>query len=233
MKKVILFTAVFALSALLAAPAMARLKDSRHNLGETGDYNYRASNISQICVFCHTPHNPVQNVPLWNRNAPTQTLAANFKAYTASVTVSQKDRVGLAADSISLFCLSCHDGGNGLWALVKNQGTTDAGKTNTRVLNATRTNIGGGTGNLTNDHPVNIRISGARSGDADNWQSDATITSNQLRLFRSTGARTSGSDLASDYVECASCHDPHRTEYGKFLRKSNASSSLCLTCHNK
>lgn len=34
-------------------------------------------------------------------------------------------------------------------------------------------------------------------------------------------------------VECGSCHDPHRTTNGTFLRISNAASALCTTCHDK
>lgn len=40
-----------------------------------------------------------------------------------------------------------------------------------------------------------------------------------------------GDDLPR--VECASCHDPHNTTNGTFLRRTNAGSGLCLTCHNK
>jgi predicted CXXCH cytochrome family protein len=32
-------------------------------------------------------------------------------------------------------------------------------------------------------------------------------------------------------VQCTSCHDPHRDQYGKFLVKDNTSSALCLECH--
>ncbi len=34
-------------------------------------------------------------------------------------------------------------------------------------------------------------------------------------------------------VECATCHNVHDNTSGTFLRMSNASSALCLTCHNK
>lgn len=226
MKKVLLLTAAIA---LLAVPAMAGIRTSRHNLSSSGIYTYRTNNISQICVFCHTPHNPVKNVPLWNRNDPTSTA---FKLYTASATISTGNKISaIDSNAISLFCLSCHDGSNGLWALVKNQGTNDTGKTatGTNRVGATRTNIGADQ-NLTNDHPVNVRLGAAAADTNDvstNWNDETYVTgaSGKLRLFR-IGAN-------SDYVECASCHDPHKTENKKFLRKSNASSNLCLTCHNK
>lgn len=34
-------------------------------------------------------------------------------------------------------------------------------------------------------------------------------------------------------VECATCHEPHNTANGTFLRIANAASALCTTCHNK
>ncbi len=226
MKKVLLLTAAIA---LLAVPAMAGIKTSRHNLGSTGDYSYRATNgVTQICVFCHTPHNPQRNVPLWNRTDP-QSVA--FKEYTGSATFASGNKVaGMDGDSISLFCLSCHDGSNGLWAKVKNGGIEAGASPAGRLsITATRTNIGAGQ-DLTNDHPVNVRLGTARDGhagggDSANWQTPANVLTNGLRLFK-IGAN-------SDYVECASCHDPHKTDNTKFLRKSNASSSLCLTCHLK
>ena len=36
-----------------------------------------------------------------------------------------------------------------------------------------------------------------------------------------------------DQVECATCHNPHDGQFGNFLRVTNATSGLCLTCHNK
>lgn len=227
MKKVLLLTAAIA---LFAVPAMAGIKTSRHNLGETGDYTYRATGgVTQICVFCHTPHNPQRNVPLWNRNDPT-TMA--FKRYSGSATMSLDNTAGsIAASSISAFCLSCHDGSNGLWAKVKNRPEGDPTNTTGLSINSTRTNIGAGA-DLSNDHPVNVRLgtaidAHAGGGDSANWNEATYVTAaaNQLRLFVGSAGQ--------DYVECASCHDPHKTVNGKFLRKSNKSSSLCLTCHKK
>ncbi|MBI3593131.1 MAG: hypothetical protein HY099_06610 [Nitrospirae bacterium] len=39
--------------------------------------------------------------------------------------------------------------------------------------------------------------------------------------------------MFSGRVECPSCHDPHDPSRNTFLRKSNAGSALCLTCHIK
>ncbi|MCK9474141.1 cytochrome c3 family protein [Sulfurimonas sp.] len=34
-------------------------------------------------------------------------------------------------------------------------------------------------------------------------------------------------------ITCASCHDPHNKRWPKYLRRTNAGSELCFTCHNK
>ena len=34
-------------------------------------------------------------------------------------------------------------------------------------------------------------------------------------------------------VECATCHEPHNSGNGTFLRIANTASALCVTCHNK
>lgn len=227
MKKVLLLTAAIA---LLAMPAMAGIKETRHNLGMTGDYTYRATGgVTQICVFCHTPHNSVMNILLWNRSMPSGT----FQMYTSSGSFSSGNKKSaLDTNSISLFCLSCHDGSVALSAKLKNN--PEAAPTGLPGRVSRRTNLGGTDGtdvDLRNDHPVNVRLGVAieqhyGGGDTAKWAAIADFPGNGLRLFKIGNS--------SDYVECASCHDPHSNAYGRrFLRKSNGSSSLCLTCHKK
>ncbi len=234
MKKALLLTTMVV---LLAAPAMAlNIKTSKHNLGTTqteAAYG-QAAGTSQICIFCHTPHNAVQNIPLWNRSNPS---GAGFATYTASpsLNIDAADRGTISGDSISLFCLSCHDGAAALATRVANR----AGQTLTEdVAMRSYAAIGSaGSSSLTNDHPVNFSYAGVTAGadrgsDAD-FNDGAIIVG--IKFFRST---KSGS-AKTDYVECASCHDPHGTNNGsgvrvaKFLRKTNDSSSLCLSCHKK
>jgi predicted CXXCH cytochrome family protein len=51
------------------------------------------------------------------------------------------------------------------------------------------------------------------------------------RAVTLAGDATSG--FYQPFVECASCHDPHTDVNPTFLRRSNAQSAVCLTCHNK
>lgn len=221
--------------ALLAMPAMAGIKQTRHNLGATGDYTYRVTDsagVTQICVFCHTPHNAERNILLWNRTMSSGT----FQMYTSSGSFSSGNKkTAMDANSISLFCLSCHDGSVALSAKIKNNPEASLGYAGLPGRVSRRTNIGGSSDgsdiDLRNDHPVNVRLGIAieqhyGGGDTAKWGTPAAVATDGLRLFKI------GNN--SDYVECASCHDPHSNAFGRrFLRKSNSSSSLCLTCHKK
>jgi predicted CXXCH cytochrome family protein len=71
----------------------------KHNLTPTG------ANTGEICAFCHTPQGSEDTVsaPRWNR---TLTTLSSYRAYS-----SLGSAVPDAAGSISMACLSCHDGG--------------------------------------------------------------------------------------------------------------------------
>lgn len=222
MKKGLMLTA---LVVLFAVPAMAAIKNTKHNLGTTGDYTYKSSNETQICVFCHTPHNATQNIPLWNRSNP----AGPFSQYTASPTlnISNAGKGAIGTKSISRFCLSCHDGVTGLAAGVVNQPngaiTMDASGANIKG----KANLGT---DLTNDHPVNFNYATVAGIDG-TIRAQATAEANGARFFKDMDAKDgSGNNM----LECGSCHDVHGTAgIRKFLRRSNDSSGLCLACHAK
>ncbi len=243
MKKILLLTA---LVVLFAVPVMAAsgIKSSKHNLGSTGKdaYTvYRATTETQICVFCHTPHNATQNVPLWNRNNPA---AGGFSLYTSSPTlnIATADRGALTPQSISLFCLSCHDGTAGaISSRIVNEpnGAILKGAAEFGLSGVTgRTNLGT---NLSNDHPVNFSIDlvisgGTRGSDSTvRARADMAGGNGGLNFFNGGTGKTGPN---GSYIECGTCHNPHGTVVGgvmvkKFLRKTNDSSSLCLTCHIK
>lgn len=96
---------------------------------------------------------------------------------------------------------------------------------------------------LRNDHPVGVTYPAANP----DFQA-GTVVSGNLRFFDTSGNGRPDKneirfyDTGDGYeVECASCHDPHGVPSGgpaspflpAFLRVSNASSALCLSCHNK
>lgn len=138
------------------------------------------------------------------------------------------------------------------WIWTGLGGTQTAGGPNSLPEDGRITNL---TQDLRGQHPISIEYPkyGAKNFDPMFYTPNATHASqaryfdengnsklddNEVRLYVTNG----GTDV---FVECASCHNPHGTEaptgqagadginYNTFLRKSNNSSSLCLTCHIK
>lgn len=86
--------------------AASGIAGSRHNLGSLGKFlTTETVATTEICVFCHTPHHTntaVSPTPLWNR----VNQAGTYTAYGPTIGGSNITSVG----SVSLACLSCHDG---------------------------------------------------------------------------------------------------------------------------
>lgn len=169
---------------------------------------------SQICVYCHVPHNASTSVrPLWNHALDATTVWEAGTNYWAT----SYNETGLSAPSgVSLQCLSCHDG---VIAIDAYGGATGG----VFMPTAEPANL---TTDLKNDHPVSVTYPNA------NLPSGSKFNANP------TGVKVSfGGTLK---VECASCHDPHNSVVattgagiGKFLRVKKEGSSICLACHNK
>lgn len=164
---------------------------------------------TEVCIFCHTPHNASTTLPvvLWNHAATTATYQL-YQSATLQGTVSQPSGVSKA-------CLSCHDGTVAVNAL---QGGT---------LGTAQFVSGGarlGT-NLQSHHPVSVTYRndldpGLRTPTGSNIASGSV----SLPLF---GTATPFS------VECGSCHNVHDPANAPFLRVANTNSQMCTTCHLK
>ncbi|MBI5453058.1 MAG: hypothetical protein HY956_00350 [Deltaproteobacteria bacterium] len=153
-----------ALDTYLAGDAATGIAGSRHNLGGLS-MHISSQATTEICVFCHTPHhtNTTNNMkPMWNRSALSIT---SFTAYgtTASFSTISNTDIG----SVSLACLSCHDGVTTFDNIVNapgrggvTQGGSDRGYefllTGILVsdfMTASRLVVGV---DLSNDHPVSV-----------------------------------------------------------------------------
>lgn len=159
-------------------PASAGIADTKHNLGTSANSNTDAVNkfsgTTEICVFCHTPHGAetAAIVPLWNRTAPTTTTYQTYDSLgTGSMTLDGK--VALNVGSISIACLSCHDGVTSMSAVINAPGSGTAGDTIWQggTWAGARNTGGGVTGglmtgiaaigpDLRNDHPIGIQYGG-------------------------------------------------------------------------
>ncbi len=149
---------------------------------------------------------------------------------------------------VSLACLSCHDGTIAFDALRNLPGSggydsapAAAGVTNWTFTNATNKMMPAsritalGT-DLTNDHPIAMTYSDARSpssgSDSETSGFQNTTTASNGRVWVTNSTLNTQLPLYDGRVQCASCHDPHRTTT-TFLRVDNGESKLCRTCHRK
>jgi predicted CXXCH cytochrome family protein len=198
--------ALGALAPGAAAPVFAEsIVNSRHNLSVSGPGAVKAASESQVCIFCHTPHDASGEAPLWNRSAS----ASTYLTYASSTALAAPGQPSGA----SKLCLSCHDGTIAL-GMVRSPATAIP-MAGSATLPAGASRLGT---DLSDDHPVSFAFDQAlssRKGDLVN----PSLLTGAVRL-----------DQAGN-LQCTSCHDAHDDRYGKFLVVQNGSSALCLTCH--
>lgn len=177
---------------MFSTSSWAGIADTKHNLGSSGGGPNSFDATGEICVFCHTPHgaDTSANPPLWNRVLPESNT---FTTYD-SLGTSTLDGEVLGVGSVSIACLSCHDGTQAMNTMINAPGSgnfdpagftlagawTGATATATPVgsLNyatASIVNIGK---DLQNDHPIGIEYGGGGCDDAGTAvNSDCTSTS--------------------------------------------------------
>jgi predicted CXXCH cytochrome family protein len=220
---------VFSIIVILAIGASymvyaSNVANTKHNLGITGPagrafYLTAGTNGDDVCVFCHTPHKAdATSKPLWNRN---YTSTAGFTMYSSStidMTIENQPQ------TVSLACLSCHDGTTAFDALLNwpGSGSTDPGdwawNGGNDKIDSARTSYMGK--DLSNDHPISITY-------------DDSVAEFQSKTGNYVNQNGNNLPLYAGRVECGTCHNPHDDQYGTFLRASNAGSDMCLTCHIK
>lgn len=183
-------------------------------VGSKHDLSTRYGNVDgQVCIFCHTPHQATASIagPLWNHAASTATSYTTY-TNTSGVTAGQPGTMSVA-------CLSCHDGTVAVGSIINN-GTrgaavytaTDIDFDSTgKMLPINPAYVGT---DLSNDHPVGVVYPVAST------------------KFVAVGSLV-GPKLYGGNVECASCHRVHTPTYVPFLRMSNTASALCVACHIK
>ena len=208
---------------LLAAGSLslsAAITGTKHDLSSTGPG--AKTNVTQTCVFCHTPHGAAVagTAPLWNK---TTTATTGFTMYSSATLSGTVDATPTGA---SMACFTCHDGTQAVGNIINlPNGTASVTYTAGGGVNATGF-IASGTGllgkDLTNDHPVAITYQ--QNLDA-SLVNPTAFAANTVRLFPTNA---NGSK-----VQCASCHDVHNNTNAPFLRVSMTNSALCTACHIK
>jgi len=222
-KALLVFAAVVGVAALATAGTIV---GSKHDLRASGGGTPTGGGLVEVCVVCHTPHQtPAANKqdPLWNH---TGTATASFGVYgspTMNATPTDIGGAPMGSQSVSLLCMSCHDGTVSVLSMYNNPPAGAptviplAGRIDATGKIISTANLGT---DLTDDHPVNFTYNTALATADGGLADPATNPTVAGMLFGGT-------------VQCASCHDVHDPQYAPFLRMDNTGSALCLTCHIK
>jgi predicted CXXCH cytochrome family protein len=246
MKKTILMLGGLALGAaamLLPYSGKASIIGSKHDFST--ETNYWVGGVASgdtavshgstnVCGECHTIHHAqsAANGPLFI-HSPSANIGS-FKTYDQAGSGTFPSTLGITLGSGSLACLSCHDG-----SVAVNSQTSWSGGANGAAtivdgtpifINSSAIVTEGASGNdLTHMHPIGV-----------NYDAAYTALPGQINLeantFNAPGNPSVGSVLENHQVECATCHDIHRTIGGSTtsgIYTIASGQALCLGCHNK
>lgn len=137
------------------------IEGSKHDLSSGGGVN------GEICVYCHTPHganitDPNGNTvaaPLWNRVFTTDPTTYDTYADLGSSTLDGSETT---VGSVSIACLSCHDGTQATNVVINAPGSGNYNPSGASVgsgglIPDTVARLGT---DLRNDHPISIQYAG-------------------------------------------------------------------------
>lgn len=192
---------------MVSSASMAAIANTRHNLGSTNNIGTNHNTATtEICVFCHTPHgaDSAAAVPLWNRHLGT---ASSYNTYS-SLGTSTLDAAQAPIGSVSLACLSCHDGTQAMNVVINSPGSNTTGDINNNVNGtggsfaefshmSTVTEMIYLSTDLRNDHAVSIQYAGAVAGghaalDIDFNNALSSTTNGMTVWYVETGAAATG-----------------------------------------
>ena len=145
------------LATTISGSAFAGIQGSKHDLGA----GVPEAN-GEVCVFCHTPHGADTGAaaPLWNKTLPTSTYQRYSSLGTATL-----DGAEAPVGSVSLACLSCHDGSQAMDVVINKPGSGGYNAAGSEISTTLISNMSGtpipnlGT-DLRDDHPISIDYAG-------------------------------------------------------------------------
>lgn len=237
--------------------AYAGIQNTKHDLSVGGPGPIKATEVTEKCVFCHTPHASSGSYPLWNHalSAASYTVAQQQTEPWPTLLSPGKgagESIGQPDGSAKL-CLGCHDGTVAIGAVLNTPGRGSTGSISMAGVTAEGympLAAGGWLGtNLVFKHPFSIAVNDDLINDKFNQCSDPfnpvewmlqyppagdPVT---LRPTKNTYNLKNGIACGADFcgVQCRSCHDPHDNTNGAFLVKGNPTpgdnTPLCETCH--
>ena len=255
----LIFFVILGLLLFINAELSGSIVNTKHNLSSAiiPDMNRTilAQTEQEVCVFCHIPHvsRPVGK-PLWNRSMPTTNYDMYDSTYLRRLGYPALETdLGTDNDTpgaLSRQCLSCHDGTIAVGSVYKLRrvfmGTDKIAMDGVDGSGFIPAGAAGLIGtDLSVHHPVGVEY---------------TTTLEAVDVVFDTGTRTAelldpptsplklyeyASYPEKKYVECSSCHDPHKEaanaggESNKFLHVSSGTTlaenivTTCISCHSK
>ena len=211
--------------------AVGKVKNTKHDLSSGSTATVKASDLNQVCGFCHVAHkSPAAptgyQTPLWNHTLGTTITGVyggtgTFASLNTDIAPLGAATWGTATSSH--LCMSCHDGTVGMNAIYKFTATIGAIASHTdasgKLLSTNTANLGTV---MTGTHPVNFTYQGAA------WlttQTHVAVPSNYH-----VGTANLPLDAAGK-LQCATCHNVHDATNTYFLRDTVNGSQICLDCH--
>lgn len=175
------------------------VNDNPHNLSlqsttPGGETDILATNTTEICVFCHTPHGATAMSPLWGRPNP---LGPNgdgtFPTFTqgvlgiasANIIVNSEYGQGEYPNGASKLCLSCHDGITALGVTVRGVDLLVSGSI--------------GSIDLATSHPISFKYTSNYLAELDTFRGSTYTLPNTSVVPLDWAER----------VQCTICHEPH------------------------
>jgi len=211
--------------------ASALVKDTKHNLSVTGTGDVKAISETEICIFCHTPHNSSPAQPLWNHELGA---VVNYINYASDTLQSYAEGEAPPIDGHSKLCLSCHDGTVAVGSVVSRSEEIMMVPVG-GVIDSSGKLIGGagylGT-DLSGGHPISIIFDEAlaikrNSADPPLTRLKWPIIDPDIRLHPTQNGYG---------VQCTSCHDPHDSKavdgWPPFWHKPTHD-DVCTVCHEE
>jgi len=244
---------------VMQGAAVAGIAGTKHDLSISGSGNkFTAANgSSEICAFCHTPHgaDTAAPVPLWNRVLGTP---GSYTTYAALGT-SSLDGATAPVGSVSLACLSCHDGTQAMNTVINQAGSggynaSGATQAGTWTGNAATASPVGSLSNagialigtdLRNDHPVGIQYGGGgflSSANLNTTNATANGTSNDADFVKPKV--TGNASTAAFWVETNGTAGRQKTDLILYTRSDSTAYNgnaiaggaqpyvECASCHD-
>ena len=214
-------TAMLVLLATGADALQEGVADTVHNLSVSGPGEVRAVSETEICKFCHIPHNALVPVPLWGH-----TLSSAQYEVPEIRDTKGRLRPGSQPGGSSRLCLSCHDGTVALGEVVTEARPIAMG--GAQRLSAGRKGFLGT--DLTGSHPISFVVPDGTATQAGGELDMGLLPLSAIR--RDPDVRLD----AQGKMQCTTCHDPHSDQYHqpgsvpRFWVKPTYE-EVCLTCH--